>query len=282
MLHRNASYLPVVSGTRRFGRPRQAADYPFFDSGGLPVPFAHRGGALTGDQVGLENSMVAFEAAIALGYRHLETDAHVTCDGVLIAFHDPALDRVTDVTGLVAELDYDTVSKARIGGREAIPLLGDVLASWPEARLNIDAKSDAVVEPLARCIEDHRAWDRVCVATFSARRLHRLRRRLGPRVATAYSLPGVASLRLLPTRPLRALAGARGLAAQVPRRRGRLEIVTPAFVERMHEIGKQVHVWTIDEPDEMHRLLDLGVDAIMTDRIDRLREVFESRGIWRG
>ncbi len=226
--------------------------------------------------------MVAFEAAIALGYRHLETDAHVTRDGVLIAFHDPALDRVTDVTGLVAELDYDTVAKARIGGREAIPLLGDVLTSWPEVRLNIDAKSDAAVEPLARCIEDHRAWDRVCVATFSASRLHLLRRRLGPRVATAYSLPGVAALRLLPTLPLRALAGARGLVAQVPLRRRGLEIVTPAFVERMHAVGKQVHVWTIDEPGEMHRLLDLGVDAIMTDRIDRLREVFESRGIWRG
>ncbi|MFY9914508.1 MAG: glycerophosphodiester phosphodiesterase family protein, partial [Nocardioidaceae bacterium] len=82
--------------------------------------------------------------------------------------------------------------------------------------------------------------------------------------------------------PLRALAGARGLVAQVPLRRRGLEIVTPAFVERMHAVGKQVHVWTIDEPGEMHRLLDLGVDAIMTDRIDRLREVFESRGIWRG
>ncbi len=257
-------------------------DYPFFDSGGLPVPFAHRGGALTGEQVGLENSMIAFEAAIALGYRHLETDVHVTRDGALIAFHDPALDRVTDTTGVIAELDYDAIARARIGGRETIPLLADVLTAWPEVRINVDAKSDRAVEPLARCIDDHCAWDRVCVATFSARRLHQLRRRLGPRVATAYSLPGVAAMRLLPTVRLRVLAGARGLAAQVPPRRGRLEIVTAGFVERMHEIGKQVHVWTVDEPEEMHRLLDLEVDAIMTDRIDRLRAVFEARGIWRG
>ncbi len=226
--------------------------------------------------------MLAFEAAIAMGYRHLETDVHVTRDGVLVAFHDPALDRVTDASGVVAELDYDRIARARIGGREAIPLLSDILSTWPDVRVNIDAKADAAVEPLARCLQEQQAWDRVCVATFSARRLHRLRGRLGPRVATAYSLPGVAALRLLPTTPLRTLAGARGLAAQVPPRRGHLEIVTATFVERMHEIGKQVHVWTIDEPGEMHRLLDLGVDAIMTDRLDRLREVFESRGIWRG
>jgi len=226
--------------------------------------------------------MRAFETAVALGYRHVETDVHVTRDGVLIAFHDPILDRVTDVTGVVAQLDYDVIARARIGGREAIPLLSDILTTWTEVRINIDAKSDAAVEPLARCIEEHRAWHRVCVATFSARRLHRLRQRLDPRVPTAYSLPGVAALRLLPTRRLRSLAGAHGLAAQVPTRRWRLEIVTPAFVQRMHELGKQVHVWTIDDPDEMHRLLDLGVDAIMTDHLELLRQVFESRGIWRG
>lgn len=248
----------------------------------MPIPFAHRGGALTGDNLGLENTMVAFEAAVALGYRHLETDVHAGRDGTLIAFHDTTLDRTTDATGPVSGLERAQLSRARIGGREPIPLLSDILTAWPEVRINIDAKSDAAVEPLARTIEEHRAWDRVCVASFSAGRLHRLRVRLGPRVATSYSALGVGGLRVLPGRLLRAVAASGGVAAQVPPRRKRLEIVTPSFVDHAHELGKHVHVWTIDEPDEMHRLLDLGVDAIMTDRLDLLREVFEARGFWKG
>jgi glycerophosphoryl diester phosphodiesterase len=244
------------------------------------MPFAHRGGALTGDNVGLENSMVAFEAAVRLGYRHLETDVHTSSDGRLIAFHDSTLDRTTDGTGTVAELPYAAIARARIGGREPIPLLSDILTAWPSVRVNIDAKSDAAVAPLARCIDEHRAWDRVCVASFSAGRLRRLRSALDPRVATAYSALGVAALRVLPGRTLRRVTTLRGLAAQVPLRRGRFEVVTPQFVERAHDLGTHVHVWTIDAPEEMNRLLDLGVDAIMTDRIDVLRDVFLSRGSW--
>lgn len=262
-------------------RSRRVTDYPFFDNGGLPMPFAHRGGALTGDSVGVENSMVAFEAAVTLGYRHLETDVHASSDGTLIAFHDRTLDASTDGIGMVSTLPYTDIARARIGGREAIPLLSDILTAWPEVRVNVDAKSDGAVEPLVRCIDDHRAWDRVCVATFSPRRLQRLRSALDPRVATAYSTLGVGALRTLPLRPLRRIVTTRGLAAQVPPRRGRLEVVTPTFVARAHELSKQVHVWTVDDPEEMHRLLDLGVDAVITDRIDLLRDVFVSRGIWR-
>lgn len=257
-----------------------AADYPFFDNGGLPMPFAHRGGAQTGGNVGLDNTMVAFAAAVTLGYRHLETDVHATSDGHLIAFHDPTLERSTDGVGMISALSHAEVIRARLAGREAIPLLADILTSWPDVRVNIDAKSDAAIEPLARCIDEHRAWDRVCVASFSVRRVHLLRQRLGPRVATAYSALGVGALLLVPLRALRAVATARGVAAQVPPRRGPLDIVTASFVDRAHELGKQVHVWTIDAPEEMHRLLDLGVDAIMSDRTDLLRDVFVSRGIW--
>lgn len=272
-----ASYFQVVSWTR------PAADFAFFDNDGLPIPFAHRGGALTGSNVGLENSMVAFEAAVALGYRHLETDVHATRDGTLLAFHDSTLDRATGLVGRVLDLDHAQVVAARIGGREPIPLLSEIFTAWPEVRLNIDAKSNASVAPLARCIEQHRAWDRVCVASFSPGRLHALRSLLGHRVATSYSAVGVAALRLLPAKRTRAaLLGRSGQAAQVPVRRLGLEIVTDSFITRAHELGRQVHVWTIDEQAEMHRLLDLGVDALMTDRLDVLRGVFEARGIWRG
>ena len=264
------------------GPSPRAADHPFFDNGGRPLAFAHRGGALTGDNVGLENTMLAFESAVALGFRYVETDVHATADGHLIAFHDGTLDRVTDAVGRIAEQTYERIRGARVAGREQLPLLHDVLSSWPGLRLNIDAKSGGSVAPLARVIADHRAWDRVCVASFSPVRLRRLRAALGPRSASSYSVLGVAALRLLPHSVQRPTVARVGHAAQVPIRRGPLEIVTADFVARAHELGKQVHVWTVDAPSEMHRLLDLGVDGIITDRTDLLRDVLVARGTWDG
>ena len=260
---------------------RGAEDYAYFDNGGRPLALAHRGGALTGDNVGIENSMVAFEAAVALGYRYVETDVHATADGVVLAFHDSTLDRVTDLTGVVAHIPYERVRQARIGGREPVPLLSDILTSWPTLKVNIDCKGRGAVEPLCRLIAEHRAWDRVCLASFSPWRLSRLRARLGPRVATSYTPLGVGALRLLPTYRLRWLTTGRpGLAAQVPASAGPVQVVTREFVGRAHDLGKQVHVWTVDQRAEMNRLLDLGVDGIITDRTDVLRDVYVARGIW--
>ncbi len=272
---RKAYFLAVTQLPR-------ASDYPYFDNAGLPLAIAHRGGALLGDGARLENSMVAFQAAVDLGYRYAETDVHATRDGVLVAFHDLSLEPVTDGLGLIGELTFAELQRAKIAGREPIPSFEDLLTTWPELRLNVDAKSPQSVPLLAKAISRHRAWDRICVASFSARNLHLARRLLDPRVATAYSAVGVAALRLLPTARLRSrLLSGVGLAAQVPVRHRRLEIVNRTFIDRAHLLGKQVHVWTIDTPDEMHALLDLGVDAIMTDRIDVLREVFLARDIWR-
>ena len=260
---------------------RRADAYPFFDNAGLPLAMAHRGGAGTEANLGLENSMAAFAAAVRLGFGYVETDVHATSDGVLLAFHDRSLERTTDLTGLISTLSYRQVQRAVIGGREPIPRFEDVLTTWPALRLNVDCKSSQAVEPLVRAIHDHGAEERVCVASFSARRLHRLRGRLGPRVATSYAAPGVAALRLLPSYPLRRLAAGRGaVAAQVPVRAGRVQIVTRAFVRRAHALGKHVHVWTVDDPGEMHRLLDLGVDGIISDRPDVLKDVFVARGVW--
>ncbi len=261
----------------------RAADHPFFDNDGLPIALAHRGGGLlTGHEVvGVENSMVAFQAAVDLGYRYVETDVHATRDGVLVAFHDPTLERLTGSAGPIRDLTYDDLRHTLIAGREPIPTLDELLTTWPDLRLNIDAKAAGAIAPLAATIARHRAWERVCVASFSPRHLRVLRRLLGPQVATAYSAVGVVALRLLPASRLRALAlGGFAQAAQVPVRHGRLDIVTPAFIDRAHQLGKHVHVWTIDDPQEIIRLLDLGADAIITDRIDVLRDVYQARGIW--
>lgn len=257
-----------------------ADDYPFFAHDG-PIPFAHRGGASYAGNVGLENSLRAFQRAVDLGYRYLETDVHATADGVLLAFHDRALDRVTDRRGRIPRLPYAEVRRARIGGTEPIPTLAEIFDAWPDVRVNVDVKEAGAIAPLASLVRRMRLTDRVCVASFSPIRIRRARSLLGPRVATALGPVGVAELRLLPVPRLRRLLLSGNVpAVQVPPRTGRLAVVTPGFVARAHDLGKHVHVWTVDDAAEMSRLLDLGVDGIMTDRIDTLRDVLVGRGQW--
>jgi glycerophosphoryl diester phosphodiesterase len=257
---------------------RRVEDYPYFDNAGLPLAFAHRGGALLEASVGLENSMLAFEAAIDLGFRYVETDVNATADGVLLALHDKRLDRVSDLAGVVAKLPYEQVRKARLGGREPIPRLSEVLTSWPDLRLNIDCKSPGAMEPLARVIEEHQAWDRVCLASFSMTSLSRLRRRLGPRVATSYGKAGIAALRAMPLSSLRRVAvGHSALAAQVPPSWLGIRVLTDGFLERAHALGKHVHVWTIDDPLEMH--LPPGRPARRVPGPGNLAHLGPSRGL---
>jgi glycerophosphoryl diester phosphodiesterase len=247
--------------------------FPFLDHPG-PIPFAHRGGASEAP----ENSLPAFQHAVDLGYRYLETDVHATADGVLVAFHDDVLDRVTDRVGRVEDLPWSEVSRARIDGREPIPLLEDVLTTWPDVRVNIDPKADSAVEPLIAVLERTGATERVCVGSFSDERIDRVRDALGPELCTGMGPDEFFGL-------IRAFQGEdvtfRSQAAQIPPvdLQGR-PLATPELVEVAHAHGIVVHVWTIDDPDEMHSLLDAGVDGIMTDRPAVLREVFEARDIW--
>ena len=245
------------------------------------LAFAHRGGAFHPDLEGLENSVAAFEHALDLGYRHLETDVHATRDGVLLAFHDAALDRVTERTGRIEELSYVDVAAALIAGREQIPTLEMLLERFPDAFFNIDIKSATAIRPLAGLLDRTRTHDRVCVASFSHRRIVEFRRHTHGRVLTAASPPEVAAIRFSPG-PLPRARHTRPVPLQVPHRFRGLRVVTPGLVARAHRAGRQVHVWTIDEPGEMHQLLDLGVDGLMTDRTDLLREVLLARGQWMG
>lgn len=250
--------------------------YAFLDHDG-PIAFAHRGGAAGG----VENSMLAFQQAVDMGYRYVETDVHATSDGVLLAFHDRTLDRVTDLTGKIAALPHSHIRHARIAGSEPIPMLEDLLGTWPQLRVNIDVKAFGATGPLVDVIRRTGALDRVCVAAFSERRIAAVRRGLGPRLCTALGPSRVALLRVASTSRLVGRFAPRDIpCAQVPDRLGPLRLVTPKLVELAHRHGVRVHVWTIDDADEMRRLLDLGVDGIMTDRIDTLRDVMRERGSW--
>jgi glycerophosphoryl diester phosphodiesterase len=258
----------------------RAADYAYFDA---PfIPYAHRGGAKYPPNVGRENTEFAFSQAVALGYRYLETDVHATADGVLLAFHDPRLDRVTDRRGVIAEMPYAEVKEALIGGHDPIPTLAALFVRFPDARFNIDAKSEAAVELLADTIEEHEAHERVCLSSFGVSRLHRLRRRLGPRVASAATMHGVAWNVFAPalTRVLNTPAAALQMPVESLILGRQRRVLTPALIKAVHRAGKQVHVWTIDDQQSMEELIDAGVDGIFTDRVDTLKSVLTTRGLW--
>jgi glycerophosphoryl diester phosphodiesterase len=261
----------VPGGAGRGGHTGGVAD-GFLDHP-RPLAFAHRGGA--GDYP--ENSWRAFEHAVGLGYAYLETDAHATADGQVVAFHDRTLDRVTDASGAIADLPWAQVARARIAGTEPIPLLADLLASWPDVRFNIDIKALPAAAPVAEVIARARAFDRVCLTSFSGARLAATRRALERPVCLATPPGEIGLFRTgMPTAALSARLAARWIrCAQVPAR-----LAGPWFLRRAHAAGLQVHVWTVNDPPAMTRLLDLGADGIMTDQTAALREVLIARGSW--
>ncbi len=236
----------------------------------LPTPhaIAHRGGASDAP----ENTLAAFRQALSAGYPYLETDTHATADGVLVAFHDERLDRVTDRQGAIAELTYAEVAKARVGD-QPIPRLEELLEEFPDHRFNIDPKSDVAAAHLSALLRRTNALPRVCLASFSSERLVRLRRDLGDKACTAATPREIAQWR----------AGrvGRGFNVfQVPTSHRNVELVTRKSVARAHRAGVLVHVWTIDEPAEIERLLDLGVDGIITDSLENLGDTLKRRNQW--
>jgi len=267
----------------------------FLDAPG-PLAFAHRGGAAHAP----ENSWRAFEHAVGLGYRYLETDLHATSDGVLVTFHDKTLTRVCGQDGRVRRLSSADLATARINGTEPIPLLEDLLTAWPDVRFNLDVKDAPAIAPLPEVLRRTNAWDRVCLVSFSASRLRATRRALGRPVCMAASPLGTAMVRFGGPRGRHDRPGpgqpGPGRQAARPRQQWPLtdwlarngvrcvqvpaSVATAPFIHRAHALGLQVHAWTVNDRPTMERLLDLGVDGIMTDETVALREVLTTRNQW--
>ncbi|HEY3486223.1 MAG TPA: glycerophosphodiester phosphodiesterase [Ilumatobacteraceae bacterium] len=243
--------------------------HPYLDWPG-PCAIAHRGGA--SDEP--ENTMPAFQRAVDLGYVYLETDVHVTKDGVVVAFHDPDLLRTTGRPGRIRDLTWTEVSKALVAGREPIPRLEDLLDAFPDARVNIDCKADSAVAGLVSAIRRTKSHARICIGSFSDQRLLRLRAALGNDLCTSLGPAQMGSLKWTG----RLFGG--GQAVQTPVRYRGVTLLDRRLIERAHARGLKVHVWTIDDPRQVHRLLDLGVDGIMTDRPAVLKDVLVDRGQW--
>lgn len=252
-----------------------ATRHPYLDNI-LPIAFAHRGGTSTAP----ENTLRAFDDAVSLGYRYVETDVHASRDGVLVAFHDNDLQRTCAKPWRIAETDWSSLSTVRIDGTDPIPLLEDLLTTWPDLRINIDCKSDNALKPLIDVLRRTNCLERVCVGSFSDKRLRHVRTEFGTDICTSMGPKEVARLVLNSTTRLSITPSRHALVAQIPIKQGPINVTTSRSIERAHELGLQVHVWTIDDPDEIARLLDIGADGIMSDDTRALKDVFVARNIW--
>lgn len=231
-----------------------------------PRVLAHRGLALDAP----ENTILAFAKAVAIGCHYIETDVHVSRDGVAVVAHDPSLERVAQRDVAVSRLTIDELRRVDLGHGQGFCALDEALDAFPETRFNIDVKVEGAVDPAIAAVRRAAATSRVLVTSFSERRRLRLAALL-PGVATSTGSAGVIRARVAGytgSQQLlsRVLRGARAL--QVPERAGPLRLVTAAFVDAVHRVGAEVHVWTVNEASDMQRLLDLGVDGLVTDRAD--------------
>jgi glycerophosphoryl diester phosphodiesterase len=241
-----------------------------------PLAIAHRGGA----GLAQENSMAAFGLASALGLRYLETDVRITSDNQLVCFHDETLERVTSATGPVRSKSLRELRALRINGTEPIPTFEEALDAFPDQFFSVDLKEQAAIGPLVKVLRRKGVCERVCVAGAWDGWLVHVRREV-PGITTALgwrSLTALLSCARAGVRPPRALATAP--FAHVPIKLGRLPIFVDRLVAMSHDIGVQVVTWTVDDAAAMRALLDAGVDAVITDRPDVLREVLIQRGTW--
>lgn len=251
-----------------------------------PLAISHRGGAALWP----ENTMEAFSRSVAMGYRWIETDLHLTSDGKLVCFHDPTLERTTDGRGEVKNLDWRRVRELDAGynfgadrdfpfrGRGVrIPSLEEVAHSFPDLNMVLELKADHTEEPVWDLIRRMRLADRVVLASFSDARLATLRKISGGAVDTAAGENEVA--RLVKAAWLGRTASSHHVALHIPVRSGLIPLVTRRTVRAYHRMGLGVHVWTVDRPVQMESLLDRGVDGVMSDRPDLLLEVFRKREI---
>jgi glycerophosphoryl diester phosphodiesterase len=259
--------------------------HPYLD-GPFPRAYAHRGWHV-GELAGRENTLAAFRRAVDEGFSYLELDAHATADGIAVIHHDATLDRTTDGRGPIAALPAAAVAELRVHGGEPIPRLEEVLVELPDTRITVELKSDAAVLPVLEVLERTDSWHRICLGGFTERWLARARAVAGPKLMTSMSQASAIGLRSRawldglpgPLRHLPALP-VRGQLAQLPHRLGRLTVVDTALLRTAHAGGREVHVWTVDDPAEMIELLDMGADGLLSDRPDILREVLCKRDQW--
>lgn len=230
---------------------------------------AHRGLSMNRDDID-ENSIAAFQQAIDHGCTHLESDVHATSDGVAVLFHDDDLIRVAGLPQKISQLSFHELSQIRLRNGSQIPSLEKVLIDFPELRLNLDIKSELAIEPTAQAINRTASHHRVLVSSFSSSRRKRALSLMDQPVATSASMREVLLLWL--SHKLFGI-GSKSIsrnihALQIPVSQGPVKLGTKSFISRQRRNGLEVHFWTINDPVQAERLIQLGATGIVSDRID--------------
>ena len=274
--------------------------HPFF-KGFKFFGFVHRGG----DEEKTENTLEAFQYSSDLGFVFMETDVQSTSDGKVVIFHDEDLKRIAGVDKKIKDLTFDEITNIELIKGGKIPSLEETLSSFPNLRFNIDIKTNSAVKETINIIKSHQALPRVCLASFSNKRIRRIRKLSGSKVCTSMSQLEVANAICIAfaknwnsgihlrrkireeeayfkSKWKRSIIPFNGIpdCAQVPVSQWGVPIVTQSFIKFMNLMGKFVHVWTIDEPEEMNRLINLGVDGLMTDKPSILKSTLVDRGLF--
>ncbi|WP_349361420.1 glycerophosphodiester phosphodiesterase family protein [Stappia sp.] len=236
--------------------------------------FAHRGGALEFP----ENSRQAFRAVRDLGYRFIEIDVQATSDGQVVVFHDDTLERTTDGRGVVSAQRMSDLAGVRMEGGEPLLTLAEALEDYPDMRFNIDIKTDQALAPTLALLKAMSCLERVCVASFSDRRLAIAKAELGRELCVSSGPRSVAALRFGSWKmPVRTPDVA---CAQIPLTQYGVPLATRGFLRHCNARGIAVHVWTIDDEAEMRRLIRKGVNGLVTDRPALLKRVAQEEGVW--
>lgn len=223
--------------------------------------------------------MGAFRRSADLGLRYLEFDVRLTADGVPVLFHDATLQRITGLPGRVTDLTLEQLSEIQLPGTTWIPTLADVLHAFPDAFFMVDLKDPAAIGSVLVQLERHHAITRSCIAGSFDRRVTRAHGGIDASMSPKLMSVLLASGRRAPV-PMARLDLNGATYAHVPLRLDRLVTYTPRVVHRAHDLGLRLVVWGVEDSDTMHRLLDDGVDGIITDHPDRLRDVLIARGQW--
>ena len=239
-----------------------------------PVAIAHRGGSNSG----IENTMEAFENAINMGFKIIETDIQITKDKKLVVFHDLTLDRLTNTKGLVKDKTWNELKKIKILGKYSIPLLSDIFDKWPKIKINIDPKNDECIDYLISFLREYNYFEKICIGSFSGKRLQRLRKEFGPKLCTSAGPFEVLKLKLFSLINLSISIDAN--CVQVPLKYYGINIIDKNFIKFCQSQNLMVHVWTINDILEIERLLDLGVNGIISDNIEGLKKIFKKKNYW--
>ena len=225
--------------------------------------FVHRGDT----SIFLENTIEAFQSAISLGYQYLETDLRETSDGKIITFHDPNLKRITGANITISETKFSDIRMRRLPSRETIPTIDELLEEFPDSFFNMDLKVNQIEEKVLKKINSHNAIERVCLGSFNSKVIKKINS-LEPKILTSMGISQVIMYKFFQKKNLSKLI-------QIPTLWNGIKVITKKFIDRLHNDGLKVHVWTINKETEMQSLIDLGVDGIMTDNASGLIKVMK-------